>query len=421
MHERLAHIRRFAPLVVIGVLLVAAVVYLVNLTRPGEAALEASGTIEAVSVRLAAELGGRVLEVLVREGEAVTAGQALVRLDDALLQAQRRQAAAALAQAPAGVTAAQLELEAAQQAHAALFENLDLARAQAAQEAARAATVVRDLERNVVNLASPSKQTEIDKARANVVLLADRLDKAREAYEPYANKPEDNLTRASLQQQLAAAQQSYDDAVRLLNNLEGTTNPLDLGEAEAELLVARERLAQAQRNLDDLAEGPDPDALALAETRLENAQAQLTAAQARVTAAEAALAALDLQIEKMTVRAPRDGIVLSRSVEPGEVVLPGAPLITLADLSSLTITVFLPEDLYGRVSLGAEAGVRVDSFPGEVFSGEVVRIADQAEFTPRNVQTVEGRKTTVFAIELRVDDPQGRLKPGMPADVDFED
>jgi multidrug resistance efflux pump len=86
----------------------------------------------------------------------------------------------------------------------------------------------------------------------------------------------------------------------------------------------------------------------------------------------------------------------------------------------MTLTVYLPENQYGLVSIGDSAEVEVDSFPGEVFAAEVVRIADEAEYTPRNVQTEEERQTTVYAVELRVVDPDGRLKPGMPADVIFE-
>jgi HlyD family secretion protein len=88
-------------------------------------------------------------------------------------------------------------------------------------------------------------------------------------------------------------------------------------------------------------------------------------------------------------------------------------------LSDLTITVYVPEDRYGEISLGQQAEVKVDSWPGETFTGSVIHIADQAEFTPRNVQTVEGRSSTVYAIKLSVSDPQGRLKIGMPADVVF--
>jgi HlyD family secretion protein len=119
------------------------------------------------------------------------------------------------------------------------------------------------------------------------------------------------------------------------------------------------------------------------------------------------------------IRTPIDGVVLYRSVEPGEFAAPGAPLITVADLDHLTLTVYVPEDRYGRVMLGANYPVTVDSFPDEVFTGTVRHIAARAEFTPRNVQTTDSRKTTVFAIRLDLGSGAGKLKPGMPADVHF--
>ncbi len=118
--------------------------------------------------------------------------------------------------------------------------------------------------------------------------------------------------------------------------------------------------------------------------------------------------------------APADGFILTRAVEPGEVVMPGSALLTLARLSNLTITVYIPENRYGELSLGQAATVTADSFPGETFNGTVTYISAQAEFTPRNVQTTAGRKTTVFAIKLSLADSGGKLKPGMPADVVFK-
>jgi len=119
------------------------------------------------------------------------------------------------------------------------------------------------------------------------------------------------------------------------------------------------------------------------------------------------------------VRSPIDGVVLYRSIEPGEIASPGAPLLTIADLSRLTLIVYAPEDQYGRIILSSEYPVTVDSFPGEIFTGTVSSIAGKAEFTPRNVQTIESRKTTVYAVKLAVANPDGKLKAGMPADVDF--
>jgi membrane fusion protein YbhG len=117
------------------------------------------------------------------------------------------------------------------------------------------------------------------------------------------------------------------------------------------------------------------------------------------------------------IRAPIDGVVLERSFEPGEVASMGSTLLTIANLTDLTLTVYVPEDRYGQIYLGQTYSVTVDSFPGRVFEASVSHIADQAEFTPRNVQTVEGRKATVFAVRLSVPNPDLALKPGMPADV----
>lgn len=119
------------------------------------------------------------------------------------------------------------------------------------------------------------------------------------------------------------------------------------------------------------------------------------------------------------IRSPLNGVVLERLFEPGELATPGSTLLTIGDLYSLNLTVYIPEDRYGQISLGQTYPVTVDSFPGREFAGRVTHIADKAEFTPRNVQTVEGRKNTVYAIQLSLTNPDLALKPGMPADVNF--
>jgi HlyD family secretion protein len=120
------------------------------------------------------------------------------------------------------------------------------------------------------------------------------------------------------------------------------------------------------------------------------------------------------------IRSSIDGMVLEKPMEQGEVVSPGAIIITVGDLKKLKLTVYVPEDRYGQIFLGQTYPVRVDSYPGKVFWGKVSHIADSAEFTPRNVQTIQGRKDTVYAVRLAIDNPDLQLKPGMPADVTLE-
>jgi multidrug efflux pump subunit AcrA (membrane-fusion protein) len=119
------------------------------------------------------------------------------------------------------------------------------------------------------------------------------------------------------------------------------------------------------------------------------------------------------------ITAPFDGEVLERLVQPDEFAAPHGTVLVIAALDTLTLTIYVPEDRYGQFSLGQTLPVTVDSFSGVTFKGTVRFIADKAEFTPRNVQTVEGRKTTVFAVRLELANPDQALKPGMPADVHF--
>jgi multidrug efflux pump subunit AcrA (membrane-fusion protein) len=117
------------------------------------------------------------------------------------------------------------------------------------------------------------------------------------------------------------------------------------------------------------------------------------------------------------ITSPIDGVVLERLVEPDEFAAPGSTVLVVASLDALTLTIYVPEDRYGQISLGQSIPVTVDSFPDETFSGKVIFISDQAEFTPRNVQTKDSRETTVYAVKLALAPSGGKLKPGMPADA----
>jgi RND family efflux transporter MFP subunit len=272
----------------------------------------------------------------------------------------------------------------------------------------------------------PSNQADLTAAEG-IELTKARLDEARQKFEPYRNLDSGNETRQDLKEILDNAQSDYDAAVKRL-------------EYESAVALAAARLVKAQEDLVKLQSGPDPDQVAAIEARIAaiqvaadqaieaveqarigviQAEARLQYAQETIGQAQAELETIDVQLKKLEISAPFSGIILFRSVEAGEVIQAGAPLMTLARLDELTITVYVPEDRYGQVKIGDAVQIEVDSFPGETFDGVVVYIADQAEFTPRNVQTAEGRRTTVFAIEIDVKNPLGKLKPGMPADVCF--
>lgn len=444
-----AKVRNIVPFIVLAALGLTAWYYF--LESSGASAqdrnLTASGSIEAIQVRVSAETGGRVVDVLVEEGEVVHPGQPLIRFDDALLQAQLRQAEAIVDQAnaayeliaagapeeqrQAAIAAAELELIAAQQAIDELKRKADLAAAQAYLAMASADRARDKATQRWDNMNADAGQAYIDSAHATVVLARDRLQKAKKDFAPYEKKSEDNVVRAMYQARLADAQTQYDNAVARYNNIIGDSNQYELALAEAEKLLSETVLEDARREYGDLQDGPDPQAVALAQARLDTAKAALKAAEAgpsqqqldsarfQIETVRAAVGVIQIQMDRLVVYAPGYATVLARTVEPGEVASPGAPLLTLARLDDLTITIYVPEDRYGLISLGQAAEVRVDSFPRDVFAARVVHIASKAEFTPRNVQTPEGRRTTVFAVRLSVENPEGKLKPGMPADVIF--
>jgi HlyD family secretion protein len=219
--------------------------------------------------------------------------------------------------------------------------------------------------------------------------------------------------------ELDAAQQAYDE---LLTTQEAT----DVLDARAHLAVAQDRYDTALARYNTLLTGEDSLSVKVAADTLAQAHANVTAARSKVTQAQkvidqaqAAIELVRVQLGKLVITSPGDGVLLARNVEPGEVVVSGATAMTIGQPNDLTITVYIPENRYGEVKLDDHASVSVDSFPNQSFDATVTRIADQAEFTPRNVQTAKGRQTTVYAVELAVQNPGGLLKPGMPADVTF--
>jgi HlyD family secretion protein len=265
-----------------------------------------------------------------------------------------------------------------------------------------------------LEVANTQAQADVVLAQATLAEAQDRYVELQDGVDPDALE----LTQAQLAQAEAssalASAHAQEQQTAAQAQLDAALAQVEAAQAQVESAQAQVAIAQAQ------VDGADAGVEA-AHAQLDSSQAQLDAARGQVQAAQAAVDVIDVQINKSTLAAPVDGVVLSRSVQPGEMAMPGATLLTIGKLDDLTITVYVPEDRYGAITLGQEATVRVDSFPRQAFSASVQRIADKAEFTPRNVQTAEGRAATVFAIELEIHGGRGKLKPGMPADVAFQD
>ncbi|HEY0995466.1 MAG TPA: HlyD family efflux transporter periplasmic adaptor subunit, partial [Gemmatimonadaceae bacterium] len=145
---------------------------------------------------------------------------------------------------------------------------------------------------------------------------------------------------------------------------------------------------------------------------------RIAAARAALDQAGAARAAADAQLANLSLRAPFDGIVAVKHHEAGEVVAPGAPLLTLTNPGDRWVRIYVPENRLAALRLGAAATITSDTWPDRRYGGTVAFIAPEAEFTPKSVQTTEERVKLVYAVKVRIsDDRSNDLKPGMPADV----
>lgn len=151
---------------------------------------------------------------------------------------------------------------------------------------------------------------------------------------------------------------------------------------------------------------------------MERTRLEADVQSAALREARAALGEQQRYLDEMTVRAPTAGTVLVRTIERGEWVQPGTPLFSMVDLNQLYLKIYVPEPDIGKIVHDQPARVHIDAFPKRFFPARVSKIASEAEFTPKNVETREERVKLVFAVELALDEnPDGALKPGMPADA----
>lgn len=409
-------------------------------------AIQGSGHIAARTVNVSPELGGRVVEVSASESDIVQAGDLLVRFDDQIYLAQYNQAVAAVGVAQAAIETTEAQLEAA-------LINYEMAVQGARfqeQPVRNAAWLVPQPDEFVLpawyyekNERMSAAEAELDIAEANLEIeqanldneLADasnsdliaaeaRLSEARTAF-AIAQQTLTQVQGAQDNEKLEEiAQEDVDAALSELETAQLDYDRMlsssaydDVLDARGRVAVARTRRDNAQYYLDQLQIGEDSLQIEAAWAAVQQAESGVAQAEAGLEQAITAVRTLEVQLAKTEVFAPASGVILARNLEVGEVVGAGSSGLVIGELDEVELTVYIPEDRYGQVNLGQDAVITVDSFPGEIFDGTVIRISDQAEFTPRNVQTVDGRKSTVYGVVIRVPNVDWKLKPGMPADA----
>lgn len=400
--------------------------------------LTASGFIGAEEVLISTEVSGRIQALFAEEGDSVLAGQVLAQLDTMVLDAQIQRAEAALQ----GVEAELAEVKAG-----ASSQEVAVTKAAVAIAEEGVASVEKAIEMAQGNVAAAqatlqAAQAELARLRASpdsyeVALAEAALELAQQRL-PVAWAVRDST--GGSEQRGEVPRGSYEATKAIVAQFEIQVRIAQLQLEELKAGVSPEELAPAQAAVEaaqagvDAAESQVVEAqqqLEAARARLREAQAQLKlvkagamseeieVAGAQVSGAQATLQILKIQRNKMTLRAPRDGLVLERTINVGEMALPGSILFRVANLDRVQLTVYVPEIELGRVQFGQVVAVTVDSFPERVFQGQVVHISSRAEFTPSNIQTKEQRASQVFAVKIELPNSDHALKPGMPADAAF--
>lgn len=339
-----------------------------------------SGRVEGDDSAVASKTTGRILEILVREGDMVNAGDTIARLDDEQVRAREEQARAGLAAADARTASARAQIS-------ILDEQLRQSQLEADQ--------------SKVDSDGRVRQAQADLGAAEADLAQ------KEASYQLAMFDKDAYTR--LAQTGAVSERQGKQAVATADQ-----EAASVAAAKRRVEAARGALTAAQASLSNPG---------IRETQVAGVRKQIAQQNAEIATANAAsqqahfqLAEAQANRQDLTVRAPFTGTVITRTAEPGEVVTAGTAVVTLLDLSKVYLRGYVPEGQIGKVKLGQPARVYLDSNPNQPLDASVLRIDPQATFTPENTYFREDRVKQVVGVKLRLKSGIGYAKPGMPAD-----
>jgi HlyD family secretion protein len=374
--------RKVLPLVLIILIVLGIVLWKFVFSKPAapETVVALSGRIEGDDSAISPKTSGRIAEVRYREGDTVKAGDTIAVLDDAQVRAREDQARAALSAAEAREQSARSQL-------AMLREQLGQSELQTGQAQTDAEGRVRQAEADLAG-------AEAELAQQEAALKLAQFD--RDAYTRLAQ------TGAVSERQGRQAVATADQQTAVV------------AAARKRVDAARGALTTARANL----ENPNIRAAQESVIRKQMAQQEAEIAASAASAQEANYALNEAKANRkdLTVIAPFDGTVITRSAEPGEVVTAGTPIVTLLDLSRVYLRGFVPSGEIGRVKVGQAARVYLDSDPKQPLDAFVSRADPQATFTPENTYFREDRVKQVVGVKLQLKEGIGFAKPGMAAD-----
>jgi len=370
------------PLIVLGVAVIAFFVWRGFFADPAvpDSMVALSGRIEGDDSAVAPKTSGRILEVHVREGDTVKAGDIIAVLDDEQVRAREQAARSALGAAQANAKIAQTQISVLEQQ---LKQN-QLLTGQAKLDASGG---VNQAEADLAAAQSDLAQ----KQAAYDLSVFDRDAYTRLAKTGAVSERQGKLAVSTAAQDAAAVEA-----------------------AKRRVTAAEGALTMAQANLAN--PGIRESQVVGVERQIAEQQAQIASVTSAMDQARAQLAEAEANRQDLTVRAPFDGTVMTRAAEPGEVVQAGTAVVTLLDMSKVYLRGFVPEGQIGKVAVGQSARIYLDSNPKQALSAYVSRVDPEATFTPENTYFRDDRVKQVVGLKLQLKEGIGFAKPGMPAD-----
>jgi HlyD family secretion protein len=370
--------------------------YFLSLPKPGEP-LRVSGRIEGYETDIGAKVAGRIEAVAVREGDQVRKGQVIVQLDDEQIEAQLKGATARL------VSTQQQELQARLQ--------INLLETQIQEQALNLEQAQGDAKGRIFQAESSvaASAAQFNQAEAQLQQAKSELKLAQTNRDRFAKLLADG---AVTQQQFDQAQTTWETAQSAVRSRQASVDSFRklVDSAQGQLLQAQTTaLNPSIRNTQ----------MAGLRTQLAQTRLKLAAAQAEVVNAKAAQQETQTKIADLNIISPIDGVVTTRIVEPGVVVTTGKTLLTVINPNTVYLRGYIPEGDIGKVRVGQQAKVFLDSAPDKPLSARISAIDTQASFTPENIYFREDRVKQVFGVKISLDNPDGFAKPGMPADAEI--
>jgi HlyD family secretion protein len=339
-----------------------------------------SGRIEGDDSTVATKTSGRIREIRVREGDVVKAGDVIALLDEDQAAAREQQARSASQEAATRVTRSQQQISVLQEQ----LKQANLTVDQARQDA----------------------EGRVHQAEAQVAAAEANLAQAQAGYEQ-ARYDVDRFTKL-------ARSGDVSDRQREQAHTAAESQAAVVESARKQVAAARAALTTARANL----KNPPikSSAAAAIQKQINQAQSDVAAAQADAERSRAQVTEATANRADLTVLAPFDGTIATRVAEPGEVVAPGAAIVTMIDLKKVYLRGFVPEGDIGRVKLDQPARIYLDSSPRTPIDATVSRIDPESSFTPENTYFRDERVKQVVGVKLLIKNPTGTAKPGMPAD-----